>query len=530
MDKLKKQARYEMHKYWGKKPPEQLKSLLDEYSKEGDIVLDPFAGYGVFIGEAFINKRNAIANDLNPAACFIQKQLLVSEIDIEELANIASNIIHSLENVDKFWNTISCPLCNEDAKIIVTLRHNNNNPTKCKIKCSCTKRMIEHQLSNTEISKLLKKEKEEIIPEHPVSSIMHNSRISAKKNMNTDDLFTIRTLSMHISLLNKINELEDKVYRDLLLLAFTANLANCSRLVPPIKSRGDMAPGTWMTGFYVGETYLENSVLHYFKNRVVKLISGKKDFLKQLNDNSIKKSDYQASSIAEIKKNKLNYLLNNADTKKLPYPNNSIDYIFTDPPYGDSVPYFEQSIIWNTWLNLSVDYTNEVVISDSKERNKKSQSFSEDMELCISEIYRVLKINKYFSITFHSISGAEWYAILNGCLKNNFILHKMEWLTQKTFTPRQLNRTKTVKGDMLITFKKGKNKNKHILLSKEETESLIIKITEKLLHSNNLADTNTIYMALLQEFFSEHLIIENINIINILTNNFSINEAGLWYI
>ena len=40
-----------------------------------------------------------------------------------------------------------------------------------------------------------------------------------------------------------------------------------SKLVPPIKSRGAMAPGAWMTGFYIGETYLENNVLSYFENR-----------------------------------------------------------------------------------------------------------------------------------------------------------------------------------------------------------------------------------------------------------------------
>ena len=45
--------------------------------------------------------------------------------------------------------------------------------------------------------------------------------------------------------------------------------------MPPIKSRGDMAPGAWMTGFYTGNTYLENSVLKYFENRFLKILKGK---------------------------------------------------------------------------------------------------------------------------------------------------------------------------------------------------------------------------------------------------------------
>ena len=43
-----------------------------------------------------------------------------------------------------------------------------------------------------------------------------------------------------------------------------------------------MAPGAWMTGFYIGDTYLENNVLTYFENRFSKLIKGKNDYLKQL--------------------------------------------------------------------------------------------------------------------------------------------------------------------------------------------------------------------------------------------------------
>ena len=66
-----------MHKYWGKKPSNNLKELIEKYSEEGDIVLDPFAGYGVFCCEAFILNRNIISNDLNPIAHFLHTPLIV---------------------------------------------------------------------------------------------------------------------------------------------------------------------------------------------------------------------------------------------------------------------------------------------------------------------------------------------------------------------------------------------------------------------------------------------------------------------
>lgn len=58
-----KKARYEMHKYWGKKPSHDLESLITKYSEKGDLLLDPFAGYGVFCCEAVLADRGVIGND-----------------------------------------------------------------------------------------------------------------------------------------------------------------------------------------------------------------------------------------------------------------------------------------------------------------------------------------------------------------------------------------------------------------------------------------------------------------------------------
>ncbi|MDY0194102.1 MAG: hypothetical protein RBR93_11370 [Aliarcobacter butzleri] len=519
-----------MHKYWGKKPSSTLNNLLEKYSNPQDIVLDPFSGYGVFICEALIYNRNVVSNDLNPISNFIQKQLLEKDFDLTKLKKLAKKIIEELEKSINYLYEIRCPNCNnEKALSVSTLRNKNDIPLKSKTKCHCSKTVVEHELTLEEKNKIIEMEKNIDIPIHPNSKIFHNSRISAQKGLETDDLFTTRGLVVNTLLFNLINKIETK-YKDLILLAFTSNLANTSRLVPPIKSRGEMSAGAWMTGFYIGETYIENNVIHYFKNRISKLISGKKDYLEILNANHKTLNIKKINNLTQIDNNVSFYIIDNYDAKNLPYPDNSIDYVFTDPPYGDSVPYFEQSVIWNTWLKNNVDYDNEVVISNSSERNKNNKEFFIDIEKCISEIYRILKPNKYFSLTFHSISGDEWYSILNACLKNNFLLENIEWITQKTFTPRQLNRTKTVKGDMLMTFKKSISINNYRFLDKEETINLLIDTSKKLIENNIQVNTNDIYMAFIENLFKNHYIIENINIIDILNKKFSINENGLWNI
>lgn len=520
-------ARYEMHKYWGKKPSKDLLQLIEKYSKEGDILLDPFAGYGVFVCEAYLNGRNAIGNDLNPSSAFIQNQLLNSEVDLDLFEREINNILLKHKEILNYWYSSNCPRCGKSCQIVSTLRSKINIPLMNKVKCTCSRSAIEYELSENESKKLIDLEKSLILDKHPQNKLIRNGRISALDNMTTDDLFTKRTLQCHTQLINSINVIQDDSVRDLAKLAFTSNLANCSRLVPPIKTRGPMAPGAWMTGFYVGETYLENNVYHYFKNRVAKILSGKSDFFEQNNRLDGLADRGNVESIKSFDCASRGYLITNHDTKKLEFPNESIDYIFTDPPYGDSVPYFEQSAIWNTWLGLSVDYENEVVISDSKNREKRTENFTNEISHCIHEIYRVLKNKSYFSITFHSISGSEWYALTKACLEAGFSLDDIQWLTQKTFAPRQLNRRKTIKGDILITFRKIKERPKLKRLDKRETEKLIYTEAKNILNIKK-CNTNDIYISILKKIFSEHILFEEVNFIDELLKSFNIDENGCW--
>ena len=203
-----------------------------------------------------------------------------------------------------------------------------------------------------------------------------------------------------------------------------------------------------------------------------------------------------------------------------------MDYVFTDPPYGEAVPYFEQSIIWNSWLQLTPNYNEEIVITDSKERKKDIIAFEKDIDLAFQEIRRVLKPEGYFSLTYHSLSGFEWKAITNACINNGFELIDYEWLVQKSFTPRQINRLKSIKGDVLVTLQKAPCIQAKIK-SDEELEALFISKIDYWLSTKPL-DTNDIFLKIMRMIFEEKILIGNINILNILTNQFKFTEAQKW--
>jgi len=515
-----KRDRYEMHKYWGKKPSNDLKKLIEKFSNKGDTVLDPFAGYGVFCCEALILNRNVISNDLNPIANFINKQLLNKNIDIDLVKTQWKTIKSEFEPFNNEW--FQWEYSGKNIELISVLRNKDDIPLKAKFKEKGNSKYVEIPLDKEFVNEYIEKENSYKIEDwYADEELIPNSRISAKIGMKVSDLFTKRTLACHAKLLSLIEKHSSGNELDLLKIAFTSNLANCSRLVPPIKSRGEMSQGAWMTGFYTGETYIENNVLHYFENRLNKSIKGKLDYLQLFNNRGL-------LDINEIEYDNWYKILQN-DVKQLEIEDESIDYIFTDPPYGDAVPYFEQSIIWNSWLKFKPNYKQEIVITNSKVRKKNTSIFEKDIDVAFSEIRRVLKTGKFFSLTYHSLSGIEWKAVTNACIKNGFNMYSFEWLVQKSFTPRQINRLKSVKGDVLVTLTKADLPKNIVQRSDEDIKQLFIsKIAEWLMH--NPLDTNTIFLKIMKMIFSEKILIGNIDLLKVLTENFNFADTQEWRI
>jgi len=506
-----------MHKYWGKKPSNDLKELIEKYSSQGDTVLDPFAGYGVFGCEALIMNRNVILNDLNPVANFLNNQLLQKDIDLQLIKKQWGEIKTEFEPFVAKWYDWN--IDGKTVQLTSVLRDKNDIPIKAKYKLNGNRSCTEFEIKKSNADKYLNFENSQSIKDwFPTTRLIRNSRISAKEGMTVADLFTKRTLSCHARLLSLIETYSSGAEKDLLKVAFTANLANCSKLVPPIKSRGAMAPGAWMTGFYIGETYLENNVLSYFENRFNKIIKGKNDYLNQFGNNG--ELNFNKTQYDNTYRNLQN------DVKALDIRDESIDYIFTDPPYGDAVPYFEQSIIWNSWLKSTPDYKNEIVISDSKDREKGIEAFEQEINAAFSEIRRVLKTNKCFSLTYHSLSGIEWKAITNACIKNGFDLLEYKWLVQKSFTPRQINRLKSIKGDVLVTLKKSVIE-KVTQKTDIEIKELFLSHIEKWIESGPL-DTNEIFLRIMRIVFTEKILIGNVDLLKILNEDFKFSDNNKW--
>lgn len=488
---------YLMHKYWGKKPSDELKEQVLKYTKKKDLILDPFAGYGGIGIEAIIEGRNVVLNDLNPSANFISDCILEKDVDLKKLEKMYHEIMNECKEMNNTWYNYN------GNEIITILRNKKDKILKLKIKNSNNK-FEDIEISEKECEELLKYENEyKIKTWYPDDTLIQNSRICSNGKLKVSDLFPKRALICQSFLYDLLLKLEDSNEKKMLIFAFTSNLANCSKLVPPIISRGDMAQGAWMTGFYIGETYLENNVFHYYENRVKKIIKGKKDYL------------------ARAKKDST-YKITCNDAKKLDLKDNSIDFVFTDFPYGDTVPYFEQSQIWNLWLKNKVDYENEIVVSDSKVRNKTQENFSIDIDKSISEICRVLKPDKYFTFTFHSLNGEEWEAISNSMQRNAFEFVDFKLLIQKTFTPRQLNRKLSIKGDLVVTYKKVSRKQ--ITLDYDNIKDKIINEIKSTCKKGQTYETNELIIICVKCLLKYNQIANKIDFTEMIKEYFDLTD------
>lgn len=69
--------------------------------------------------------------------------------------------------------------------------------------------------------------------------------------------------------------------------------------------------------------------------------------------------------------------------------NDSIDYIFVDPPFGSNLMYSELNFVWESWLSVLTNNQTEAIVNQVQK--KGLQEYTYLMESCFSEFYRLLK-------------------------------------------------------------------------------------------------------------------------------------------
>ena len=466
-------AHYLMHKYWGRKAHNVVSTYISTFTQEGDTILEPFMGSGVTVIESIKLNRKVIGIDINPISTFIVENT-INNVDLNHFASEYTRIRNTLfSEFHSLYETV-CPYCGQKSYIETAIWENDLLvrikgvcPTHGVFITDARKNDIETYDYCTSLKKTLLKEKK---ISYPTDNIMQYVKRSGRKRI--DELFTDRALIILSRLRTLILEVQDASIRNLLLFCFTSMLSNVSRMLPGDKEKATYKSGWVISKFWTPKINTERNIYSCLDLRYSAILKGKRE-LEGIN-----------SDLAT---------LYTADASKLSMvDSNSIDYIFTDPPYGESIAYLALSHFWNSWLSSCVDYDDEIIIDPY--RNKGYEDYAHRTEMAYSELFRVLKDGHYMSFTFNNRDLNVWKAILDACKKAGFILENIVMQEQAVSSGTQgINRKNTLTGDFVYNFKKDTSVKNSQPVSVVDATTFITDCINEFIESNNGATPTEIY-------------------------------------
>lgn len=505
IDTTKATAIYNMHTYWSKKPHDAIRQYIRHYTQPGDLVLDPFCGSGGTALSALLEGRKAIAIDRSPAATFITKNYC-TPVDVDELQKAFDELNRKIKpEIDWLYET-RCDRCDGKATTTYTVYSQvfqclrclekvplfdcvevdaetaKGKPKKISVCPHCHKKDIVEEISTRSekfgavpvlVSYLCKsgcrpargkrhhndsnKKKREYFEKYDIGKIqeieakniphwypmdrMMNApedqecwgvkwRAGTSNFRTVDELFTKRNL-WALSIIRDGANSSQKDIEDQLLFALNACILGVSRMVR--ESNTATMAGT----YYLPQISKEIKVPSSFQSKHEVAIQGWKEI--GINQTTVFISNDSATRLSNI-------------------ISNSIDYIFTDPPYAEKVQYGELNFIWEAWLGFDTHWHDEEIIVNEV-RGKTEEDWTIMMCLAMAECYRVLKPGRCISLCYHDTSEGTWALVQDIMAQAGFIVEKSDTALyidtgQKSYN--QLVADKVNKRDLIINFRKPK--------------------------------------------------------------------------
>lgn len=452
-------ALYLAHSYHTKVPPEAILPFIEHYTKPGDVILDPFCGSGMTGVAAAMSGRQSVLSDLSPAAihlawnhtrpCDPEKLEAVFRDIAEKLRPKFSELYHTehsdasagtiqwtlwstrqrcpacsrdfllWEAMDKeagrLGTTIECPRCHELIKRS-TLGTLGSEPAWINYENSAGKR-FQKKPTKKDIKTALSFDRSDIKAWFPMTPLAANREmyircaLQLQNIQSISDFYTSRNLHALALLWQEIMCVDDERIKRALAFAFTNTAWHGTRM-RRFNARGGQRP---LTGtLYIPQLSIEVNVLEVMENKIGQL------------------QRYYASLGRKIE-HLPNLLLGDAANLSQ-IPDASIDYVFTDPPFGSNIFYADCNLIWESWLGRLTDDSKEAVVnrSLSTEKGGKSLAFYSDViAKSMLEVARVLKPGGWATVVFHNTDAAVWQTIRDAASAAGFEFHDASSLDRK---------------------------------------------------------------------------------------------------
>lgn len=427
-------AIYNCHAYLTKVPVAAIRPFIETFTAPGDTVVDFFAGSGMTGLAALMSERRAALSDISALGQHIARGYLatVSPSGFRETAqSVMTGARAALgdlyitkreddaaqsEMIRTVWSfTYICPACSAPMVYFDHLSPKGAPPETCQ---SCggpfarrnwprgedvpvevvvdgvdgkqaAQAVSEIDLLNIDKAKADPRQKD--VPSLTIDEqreMYSRSGLGKAGMTETARFFSPRNAIALLELWRSINAVEDEQIRQKLRFAFTAILPRASRRYQWSAKRPLNAQNQT---YYIAPVYYEWNVFALYGRKVEAALRA--DGL--IFDGGAPPTDvtYELASADHLSQIK----------------DGSVDYVFTDPPFGSNIFYSDMSLFHEAWLGTITDNAREAVVHTTGKRKKGSaERYKALLEGAFSEAYRILKPGKYMSVVFGNSSGQIW--------------------------------------------------------------------------------------------------------------------------
>ena len=402
MDAKPHTAVYRMHKYFARRPWNVFAELVSIYTSEGEIVLDPFCGGGVTVVEALKLRRRAIGVDVNPLATYVTS-MECRPVNLSKFVTAFKELSERAGDEISSYYIAQCSKCGSEA-IADWFEWDEKANQIIRLKYNCSRCGSLERAAKESDQRLVRKTERSFadtvrrrglwFPTTPILPGDKTNSLLAQGFGTFRELFTKRNL-LALSILRKeIENTTDEADRKLLSFLLSSSLKWASR---QSHLRGKIVEGWAIHAYWVYARSLEMNVWNVYKRRYRAVLNGKMYSEEHIGDYC--KFGQHFSDLVD---GPATCLLLNQDAAGLPIPDNSVDAVITDPPYGANVNYAELTDFWYIWMSHGqpINKKDEIVIN--KTQGKTIDDYETRLGSVFKECNRVLKPSKYFVSTFNS--------------------------------------------------------------------------------------------------------------------------------
>ena len=264
-------------------------------------------------------------------------------------------------------------------------------------------------------------------PTDPVNPGGYSAKLAQlgdKGIANVSTFLSKRNLIVFADLWDRVQAIDDVSIRRVILGTLTSIFTIVS------ERQGYFGGGGGMSGnLYMPIVRMEKNIYDVLQRKLTKLIHAERR--KQLHHKS-----HVATSTASAQN-----LLTISD--------NSIDYIYTDPPFGANIIYTEMNLTLEAWLKAKTNESEETVIDET--RNRDFHAYAQLLRDAFTQFYRILKPGRWMTVEFHNTKASIWNLIQTAIGESGFVVAQVGVLDKGSTTILADIRPGAAKRDLLIS-------------------------------------------------------------------------------